>query len=71
MDEILKELTSKELVQIAKEIRGEYIAEDALIRKIAAQIYCVPIENTNMMQFYAMMPSLLYYMSCKLENFIK
>lgn len=68
MEEIIKELTTTELIQIANEIRGEYITEDAIIRKVASKVYAVPIEQTTMMQFYAMMPTLFYYTACKLEN---
>ena len=60
---ILKQKTDGELIQLANELNMIFIPCDGLCRKIASEIFNVPVNETSLIQVIGIAPALALELS--------
>ena len=64
---ILEKKSTAELIQIANELNMMFIPCDGLCRKVAAEIFNVSIEETNLVQLIGLAPALSLELAKRLK----
>ena len=63
IDKAFENLTMKQIAQMVDEFNNETISHDALIRKVAAEVFEVEINKTSIMQMQLVVIHCAIYMS--------